>query len=459
MAGRIVIVGAGIAGLAAAHGLRKERGGSGITLIEGRDRLGGVIVTEREGPFLLDGGPDSFLGLKRGGIELCRELGLEDDLVPAAEIPARVRILVNGRLEVMPDSFILGVPLDLKTFLRTSLLTAGGKVRMAMEPFLPARSEGEESVAGFWRRRMGREAYERIAEPLIGAIHAGDTERLSLPANFPELAAMESNHGSLTKALRSRRGRRGEQRDRRLMGFVSLRGGMGDLVGALERSIEGVEIRLGDAVQAVAGAGAPYRIHLAGGEVLEADVVLFASPAHVTAAIVEGDRPALAEALRAVPYVTTAVIFLAYRRSAFAEPPPGYGFLIPRTEGRKLIACTVVSNKFPGRAPDDRVLLRTFVGGALQEEVAFLPEDEIVALAAREVAEILPVREPPVWSRLYRWEKAIPQYNLGHRGRVDAIEEELLRSPGLHVTGSAYHGSGIPDCIRYAREAVERILG
>lgn len=446
----ITVIGGGITGLAAAHALVGMGMGDRTVLLEGRDRLGGTILTERHEGFILDGGPDSFLARKREGIDLCKDLSLGDQILPAAEIPDRVRILRGGRLEILPDTFLLGIPGDMGSLIRTRLLTVPGKLRLAMEPFIsPPADEKEESVASFWTRRMGKEAYARIGEPLLGGIHASDTEVLSLHATFPELAAMERKHGSLTRAMRNRPRPSGKKP----AGFVSLRGGMGDLVDALSSSLESIDVRTGSSVLEIRGETPPYEMVMETGESLRTDGIILAAPAHAASRMFAASHPDLSTALAAIPYVSTSVVFLAYPRSDCPDLPDGYGFLVPRTEGRKIIGSTFVSRKFPGRSPDDQVLIRVFVGGALNEDLATLPEEDLQALVIDEIREIIGISAIPSWTRTYIWEKSMPQYNLGHRERVAAIE----KPPGIHLAGAAYHGSGIPDCIRQGREAARSV--
>lgn len=458
---RVVIIGGGITGLTAAHTIAREGDGISIVLMEARDRLGGVILTEREKPFLLDGGPDSFLARKPEALDLCREVGVEDSLLPTRNIPNKVRVLRDGRLDVLPDAFLLGVPADVRSILCTSLLSFRGKLRLGVERFIAPRTDGgDETVAGFCLRRMGKEAYERIGEPLLGGIHAGDAEALSLPSTFPDLHAMETDHGSITRALKARRRQAAKKSGKpgRRLGFITLEGGLGDLTRALERSLGEADVRTRSKAREVQGEGAPYRVILKDGEPVEADAVIVATPAHAAAALMGKGRSALARELGGIPYVSSAVVFLAYPRSAAGKIPDSYGFLVPRTENRKIGGCTFVSNKFPGRAPEEMILLRAFVGGALQEDLAGRSEGELIGLVQSELRDILGVSGSPTLSRAYKWDKAMVQYNLGHRDRIYRIEKLVAKSPGLFLAGAAYHGSGIPDCIASGRQTARAAL-
>ena len=454
---RVVIIGGGITGLAAAHTVLREGTGHDITLLEAKDRLGGTILTEREKPFLLDGGPDSFLAVKPDAVELCKEVGIDGDLIPTTEIPDRVRILVGGRLRVLPDSFLLGLPASPLAILKTSLLSIRGKLRLALERFVPARREGgDESLADFFRRRLGREACERFAEPLFGGIHSGDPEALSIAATFPEFRRMELDHGSITRALKARQQAAHGSRPR--AGFLTLRGGMGDLVKALAERLEGVDVRRGAEVTEVKGERPPYQVILKGGDPMGADALILATPSHGAARIFSRTWPDLSLALARIPYVTTAVVFLAYLRSPELQLPKAHGFLVPRTEGRPINACTFVSSKFPGRSPEEQILIRAYLGGADREDVAAMPDGKLTILVQNELEAILGIKDRPEMTRVYRWEKAMPQYNLGHRDRVYAVEKLLAGAPGLFVAGAAYHGSGIPNCIQSGREAARQAM-
>ncbi|MCZ6688822.1 MAG: protoporphyrinogen oxidase [Planctomycetota bacterium] len=450
----MVIIGGGITGLAAAHTLARTRPEIAVTLLEARDRLGGVILTEEEDAFLLEGGPDSFLARKQEANDFWREVGVEGDLLPAQDIHGRVRILRDGRLRLLPDSFNLGMPSDVRSVLAASLISIPGKLRLALERFVPRRRDpSDESLADFFRRRLGREAYERIGEPLLGGIHAADAERLSLSAAFPDLYAMEGEHGSITRALKARRISNEGERGLR---FVTHRGGMGKIVQAIESHLGGIEVRTGVACKEIQGKAPPFRVIPENGDALEADALIIATPAHAAARILKETCPPLCSLLNQIAYVSTAAVYLACHEKALKRPLEGYGFLVPRTEGKTINACTFVSNKFIGRAPEDRILLRAFVGGALDPDVIQWPGERLVRRVRDELKEIVGLEGEPIWSRVYRWENALPQYNLGHRDRVHAIDKLVKGIPGLVLAGAAYKGTGIPDCIISGRLAAKR---
>ncbi|MDI3340967.1 MAG: protoporphyrinogen oxidase [Sphaerobacter sp.] len=462
-AGRVAIVGGGIAGLAAAYRLRQADAGLELTLIEAASRLGGKILTERQDGLVIEAGPDSFLASKPAAAALCEVLGLGDRLVGTTRESGGTYILRAGRLEPLPEGITLLVPTKVRPLLRSRLLTLRGKLRLLTEVFrAPRQDEGDESVASFVRRRFGREAYERLAQPLLSGIYAGDAEQLSLLATFPRLRESELRYGSLIRGmLAQRRAAPPPPVASRTptSGFLSLRGGLGELIDALVASLDGINWRLGTpaaAVERVDGGG--YLIHLADGTAVAADAVLLATPAWATAELVADLDAELADLLRSIPYVSTATISLAYRRSDVAQIGAGRGFVIPHIENRELTAVTWASSKFPDRAPDDLVLLRGFVGRAGREQAVDLPDDQLRALVTGELRDILGLRAEPVLVRIYRWPRALPQYVLGHLDRLAAIDRRLELHHGLLLLGAAYRGVGIPDCIVAGERAAARAL-
>jgi oxygen-dependent protoporphyrinogen oxidase len=460
-----VIVGGGIAGLTAAYRLRQRGPVSGsdlrITLIEADHRLGGKIFTEQIDDLIIEAGPDSFLSQKAPAIALCEELGLSDRLIDSRKDGGDTYILRQGRLEPLPEGITMLVPTRFGPLLRSRLLSTRAKLRMGLEVLIPpCRTEADESVASFVTRRLGREAFERMAQPLLSGIYAGDAEQLSLLATFPRLRQVELEYGSLVRAMLAQRLRsrpRGRDQAPTHSPFVSLRLGMGELVSALAARLEGVDVRLGTMANSVEPRpGGGYQLRLANGETLEADALLLAAPASVTADLLETIAPDLAETLRGIPYVSSATISLVYRQAEVGKLGAGRGFVIPRVENRELTAVTWASNKFPGRAPEGLVLLRAFVGRAGREGAVDLPDDLLLRLVTGELREILGLSANLVMSRIYRWHQAIPQYVLGHLDRLVEIDRRLADLPGLLLLGAAYHGVGIPDCIESGNRAAER---
>jgi oxygen-dependent protoporphyrinogen oxidase len=450
-----IIIGGGITGLAAAYYLQRSTNGQiAVTLIEGSQRLGGKITTARKGGFLVEGGPDSFLARKTVTLELCRELGLEDQLQPARAGKYPTFVWSGGRLHPLP----MGV----KPMVPSRLISLAGKLRMAAEVLVPPRQiEGDESVASFMRRRFGNEMLEKLAGPLMGGIYAADPERLSLGSTFPFLQVMEKKYGSVLRGWKKARGGskgKGKSQGGRSM-FLTLRGGLLQLAESLEKAIGPGVVERGVQVAAVLPKQGRYEVVLEDGRSFTADDVVFATPAHVTAGLVEYIDTALAEQLRAIRYVTTATVSLGFREQDVPRALDGFGFVVPRMEQRRINACTWTSTKFEGRAPDGHVLMRVFVGGAGAETFAERTDDALIALARQEVDAAMNIGAEPVLAQVYRWPKGNPQYEVGHRGRVEEIEALAAKHRGLYLAGAAYHGAGIPDCIENAQAVVRQLAG
>ena len=455
---KTVIVGGGISGLATAYTLQ-ERGPRDYTLIEGSPRWGGKITSVHENGFTIEGGPDSFITQKAAGLDLCKRLGLEDQLVGSnSGKNAATFIWSGGRLHRMPEGMMLMAPTMVLPFLRSRLISWPGKMRAGLEVFIPrARGDEDESLAGFVRRRLGNELLNKIAGPLMGGIYAADPERMSLKSTFPMFLEMEKKHGSLLLGMMKRTRPRVAHGAKRPPMFMTLRGGLQQLSDALAARLPETNLRVGCRAISVSRYAERYKIDLSDGSSLLADDVVFATPSFVTADLVEQLDPTLAERLRAILYVSTATVSLGFRRSEIAHPLQGAGFIVPPGEGRRITACSWSSAKFNHRAPEDCVLLRVFIGGALAEELAEQDEAALVQLAREELQVILGIAATPVLARAYRWSKANPQYDLGHEERVAEIERSLPNLPGLHLAGAAYHGPGIPDCIQSGQKAAAAI--
>ena len=449
MRASVVIVGGGISGLAAATRLAERLDPASITLIEADSELGGKIRTERTGEFVLESGPDCFLAAKPAGIELCRRLGLSDRLIGTNPSTRKSFVKRGGRLHPLPDGITGLVPSRLMPLLTTGILSLRGRVRAGLELFVPRRRAAtEESVAEFSRRRFGSEAYDWLIEPLLSGIYAGDGETLSLESTFPQMRETELRDGSLLKPLLVGPTGGPASSSPTRTGFVTLRGGLGELVEALAARLAGTSVLLGTRVKRVREPGlGGYRVELADGRTIEADTVVLATPAHASAAILESLNPDLSAALRTIPFVSTATISLAFPWTAFPTLPRGYGYLSPRAEGGPLVACTWTSNKFPGRAPRDAVLARCFIGRAGADEVVQAGDSVLLDLAMEELRRVAGVSESPLLYRIARWPAGMPQYTLGHRQRIERIALLLAEQPGLHLAGASFHGVGIPDCI------------
>jgi oxygen-dependent protoporphyrinogen oxidase len=456
---KTVIVGGGIAGLATAFYLHAG-GLTDFTLIECSPRWGGKISSAHKDGFLVEGGPDSFLTQKTVALDLCSELGLESNLVGSnSGKSSTTYVWSGGRLHPMPEGMMLMAPTMVLPFLRSHLISWPGKMRMGMEMFVPRqRGDQDETLAGFVRRRLGAEALNKIAGPLMGGIHAADPERLSLKSTFPMFLEMEKKHGSLLRGMMKRPKRSPANGSKSTPMFMSLRGGLQQLADAMIAALPASTVRAGCCVLTVSPHDDQYRVALSDGTSIVADDVVFATPSYVTADLVQQVDPLLASRLREIRYVSTATVSLGFKRSDISHPMKGAGFIVPRSEGRRITACSWSSEKFKHRAPDDCVLLRVFIGGALAEDLAEQDEAALVELAREELRAIMGITATPVLANAYPWHKANPQYDLGHCKRVAEIERSITAFPGLRLAGAAYHGAGIPDCILSGMKAASSII-
>jgi oxygen-dependent protoporphyrinogen oxidase len=452
---RVVIVGGGISGLAAAHRLVELNfPHSQLTLVEASERLGGIIATEHRDGFLIERGPDSFISEKPEAVALAKRLGIESRLIQTNEAQRRSFIVRNGRLRPVPEGFQLLAPSRIWPFISTDIFSVPGKLRMAADLLLPRkRLNGidDESLASFVRRRLGREALERMAQPMVGGIYTADPETLSLRATLPRFLDMEQAHRSLILAMMRQGQKKGTSGPRYSL-FLSFDSGMELLVNTLAGVVPNV--RLKTRIEDLTHESGTWRIKAESGETFEADAVCLAVPAYVAARLLRNLNERLATQLNAIKYASTATINLAYPRKAVTHPLNGFGFVVPFIEKRSLIACTFSSVKFPGRAPDDHVLLRAFAGGALQPEMFDEPGPRI----EQDLRELLGINQKPIFTETAKWERSMPQYEVGHLDRVTAIENEVKKLPGLALAGNSYRGAGIPDCIRSGEAAAESFI-
>jgi len=462
---RLVVVGGGITGLAAAHHAlelaRERRIALELTLVEARERLGGTIATERAGGFLIEAGPDSFLSEKPWALALCRRLGLEDRLARTDDRYRKVFVWHAGRLHPLPDGWELLAPTRLAPFLSSRLFSWPGKLRMAFDLVLPRGIADDESLGAFVRRRLGREALERVAQPLVAGIYTADPDDLSLTATMPRFAELETQERSIILGLRRarRRARETGVSGARWSLFVTLKEGMEELVAALATRLQPGTVLLKQRVAAVERRGDRWRVATAEGADLDADRVIVATESHAAARMLRYVDPTLATLLAEIPYASSATVTLGYRRADVVHPLDGFGFVVPHAEKRALLACTFSSVKYAGRAPEGDVLLRAFVGGALNEAVLELDDAPLVMRARAELREALGITAAPALARVFRWPKAMPQYHVGHLARVETIERRAGALPGLDLAGGAYRGVGIADCVRSGEAAAERALG
>jgi oxygen-dependent protoporphyrinogen oxidase len=488
--GPVVVVGGGIAGLTAA--LELAEGGAAVSVVESAERFGGKIVTHRVNGLVVEGGADSFLSSKPAGLALVERLGISDRLVNSRADDRRTFVWSRGRLRELPEGLVLGSPARAWSLLRSGLLSPQGAARLVAEVAVPRRDAdsedgrgrrsgagtGEETVAEFFTRRLGPEAYARVVEPLLAGIHAGDATKLSLPATFPRFVDMERRHGGLVRAalvpqtskLLRRKGKRrspggaasgtiGPVPAGRTP-FVSFQTGMAELVEALEARLcsLGADLRTGRPVATIRSVEGGYEVVLDGGEALPATAVVLATPAPVTARLLRPLCPAAVSHLEEIEHASTATVSLAYRIGDVGTAPAGYGFVVPRAEGRHLLAGTWGSGKWPGRAPEGQVLVRGYGGGVGREAVLEADDDGLVHLVRAELGALAGIGGSPVHSEVHRYPEGMPQYTVGHFGRVERIRGALAGCAGLAVTGAAYGGVGIPDCIADALTTARSVL-
>ncbi len=465
---RIVVIGGGITGLSAGFYLERAARQAGVPLeylvVERGDTAGGKIHTDTFGGYVVEGGADSFLTQKPWALDLVRALGLEAECLPINSLPHNTYVLINGRPQPMPPGMILGIPSRLMSLARSPLISPWGKARAALDLVHPVQQRiADESLADCMRRHFGAEVLDRMLEPLMSGIHNSLAEEQSLLATFPRFRDYERKHGSFIRAMREAQTAHRPNSDKPLPlapdlpAFMTLRGGMGRLINALVRAL-GARLRSDCSVVAVEhypGEDSPYRVVLASGEVIPADGVILATPAFVSADLVAEFYPGLACELRAIRYVSTGTVSLAYAGDDVG-PLPGFGVIIPRSEGRQINAITISSRKFAHRAPAGSVLIRVFFGGSRKPHAVEESDAAILAVAQRELREILGITAAPRIARICRLRDSSPQYDVGHLHRVAAIE--ALCPAGLAVAGSAYRGVGIPDCVKQAQDAVTRIL-
>jgi oxygen-dependent protoporphyrinogen oxidase len=448
----IVVVGGGIAGLAAAR--RLVQTGVPVILVERDARLGGKILTEQHEGFIVEGGPDAFLATKLHGRALCEELGLE--LVGSNQKIRRAFVMRKGRLHPLPEGFTGVAPRQIGPMLRTPLLSPAGKLRMGLEWFIPPRRDGQdESLASIVRRRVGAEAWDRLVEPLVTGVFAGDGDRLSARATFPMLPDAEQKHGGLLRAGRAAR-KAGASTPTALL-FSTPRQGLGAMIEALAREIGPAAIRTGTGVERIERNGTGFTVHLGGGERLDAAGVILATPAGPAADLMDDIDSMLAAELREIEYVSTATVSMAVPDGAVRRPIDGHGFVLPRLEGSPIVGCTITSTKFPHRAPAGWTLVRVFVGRAGQPDALRFDDAVLIDLARQELSRSLGIEQPPAWAKVFRWPDAIPQYNVGHLARVARIEQRVAALPGVEVAGHPYRGIGIPDCIASGQAAAEAL--
>jgi oxygen-dependent protoporphyrinogen oxidase len=466
---RVAVIGGGLSGLAAAHRLQefcaRDQRPLDLVVFEAGPRLGGIVGTRTIDGYRVETGADSFITNKPWAVDLCRRLGIEDRLIPTDARFRRSLVLRKGKPLPVPEGFQLLAPVDVGAVMRSPIFSWPGKLRLALECFLPRRSSaGDESLAHFVRRRFGSEVLERLVQPLVGGIYTSDPEKLSLRATMPRFIEMEREHGSLIRALRRQKGK--ALYDPTASGaryglFAAPAGGISELVEALAGKVEkdaGIcfETEVEKIFPEADGRG--YVLDLPFGSRDSFDAVILAIPAYRAAALLAGFAPRAAEALARIEYASTAIVVSGHKLADVRHPLDAFGLVVPVIEKRKILAVSFTSRKFPGRAPEGCVQLRTFVGGAMQPELMQLSDDGIRRLVQNELEEILGVTWKPDFTIVARWMRSMPQYHVGHLDLVAAIDRELAGFPRLALAGNACHGVGIPDSIHSGELAAERVF-
>jgi oxygen-dependent protoporphyrinogen oxidase len=458
---RIAIIGGGISGLTAAFTLEDHRRAGAVeyALYESSSRLGGVLRTEHIQGCIVEAGPDSFITEKPWAADLCRTLGLGDQLIGSNDADRKTYILVRGQLIPMPDGLMFMVPTKILPTGFSPLFSWTTKLRMAQELFHPPRAaESDESVASLVTRHYGAEMVDRLADPLLSGVYGGEAASLSVRAVLPRFAEMERTHGSLGRAMlaaRKKMPRPANQPAPPL--FTSLKNGMQQLVETLVARLNPSALITGATVQLIELEAGGWKVSLKS-KSDHFDAVILAVPTHTAAQLLATSSPQLSSELAATGYSSSITVGLGYDRDVRQSLPPGFGFLVPRSEGKRLLAATFVHNKFPHRAPEDRALLRCFFAGSNAENIWQLSDDTIIAVVRNELQQILGLRAKPLFARVYKWKSAMAQYGVGHLDRLDRIERLRQQLPKLALAGNGYRGIGIPDCIRSATQAAKQVL-
>ncbi|MEK3794546.1 protoporphyrinogen oxidase [Paenibacillus sp. FSL R7-0204] len=463
---KVVIIGGGLSGLSAAFYIRKFYREAAvqpeITLIEKDKVLGGKIETLHRDGFVIEKGPDSFLARKTAMSDLARELELDHELVSTNPNAKKTYILQRGKLHPMPAGLVLGIPTELKPFLKSGLVSFGGKMRAMMDFVLPPRRSAEdESLGDLIERRLGTEVLENMTEPLLAGIYAGDMRKISLQATFPQFGEVERQYGSLIRGMTTGRKPVETHTGTKKSAFLTFRQGLQSLVHALIHDLQDVRQITGTgakSIRVLGGAGSSgavrYEVELEGGELLEADDIYITVQNFAAAELL---RPHVdVSALDAVNYVSVANVVLAFTRQDIVTEYDGSGFLVPRKEGRNITACTWTSTKWLHTSPDDKVLLRCYVGRSGDEQNVELPDDALAELVRKDLKEIMGITAAPLFTEITRLRSSMPQYPVGHPGRIAGLRSELAQKlPGVYAFGAGYDGIGMPDCIKQAKLTAE----
>ena len=459
---RIAVIGGGISGLAAAHRIVELDPKVELALFEASDRLGGVIQTEQHDGFLVERGGDMFTTREPWALELCQRIGFEDQLINTNAAQRRAFIVRQGKLVEVPQGFTLMSPSRLWPILTTPLLSVAGKLRLAKEIYLPAKSTREdESLASFAIRRFGQQTFERIIQPMIGGIYTADPTKLSMAATMSQFVEMEQEHGSVIRGMRKKNKQKTERASGARYGmFLAPRAGLSSLIQAIADRLPKNCIQLNTPLESLCRDPQGWRLGFAGKAKEQIyDGVVLCTPARHSSCFLQPIDKELAATIDQISSASAAVVLIGLHRKSIQHPLNGFGFIVPAVERRRILAGSFSSVKFENRARPDEVLLRIFVGGALQEKLLELDDDEIKKLVFEEVRELIGVRGAPLFCDVARWHQGMPQYHVGHLELVAQIEKRVAKISGLEVAGNAYRGVGIPFCIHSGEQAAARVLG
>jgi len=462
MSRRIAIIGGGISGLSAAYALeKKRRAGLDVeyVLFESSDRLGGVLVTDRVDGCLVEAGPDSFITEKPWAADLCREIGLADQLIGSNDSERKTYIVARGKLVVMPDGLMFMVPTKILPTVLSPLFSLRTKMRMAAEWFHPPhKASSDETVAQLVERHYGPGMVDLLADPLLSGVYGGEASQLSVRAVLPRFADMEEKHGSLGRAmLAARKKAAGLKKGPPPPLFTSLKDGMQQMVDALVERIDRQSVRTSARVQSLTPQDRGWTVS-AGYQSDHFDGVIVAAPARAASDLLQMADQGLSRELGEIRYSSSVTLTLGYDEHVRRSLPPGFGFLVPRSEGRRMLAATFVHNKFPHRAPANRAIVRCFLGGARDERILDSSDAEILRIARDELQQIIHLAAEPLFARVYKWRGAMAQYGVGHLERLQRIESLRRALPGLGLAGNAFTGIGVPDCVRTGKEAALKVL-
>jgi len=468
---RVAVVGGGITGLAAAHRLAELLPHAQTVLFEATGRLGGVLDTVNTDGFLIERSADSFITKFPWAVDFCRRVGVGPQLLPTREARRRAAVVRNGKLHPVPKGFVIMEPQQLWPMLTSSVLSPWGKLRLLAEPWVARKPIGkdntavDESVASFATRRLGREVFERLVQPLLAGIYTADPQKLSMAATMPQFLESEAQAGSLLRTQWGRRRNATEdsqgttESGARYGMFLAPEGGMGSLVEAIEKKLKVVTIRREAAVESLQrDPSGQWRLTFNVQPATESfDAVILALPGPAATRLLHKTNPDLARPIGEIPYASSVVVSTGFRRDQFRQPLDGFGFVVPKIETRRIIAASYASEKFPGRAPHGYVLVRTFVGGALQPELVMQSEQDLIELVLQELSSLLGINGDPQVVDVARWDAAMPQYHVGHLDRINGIEQQIENQPGLEIASNAFHGIGIPQCVYSGEQAAERV--